>query len=147
MGICCVRFPGGVHVSEDASDVLLRYLGDVFFGVTERCNCEGSEDVQTWFCFCVYVLCVLSERHSSVVGYSKCGGVVGVWDQLTVQLNGRLSHFFQTCQHYQTYLMTHFVERIFLRLTTSDKTKKNPLTKLRKLPTKCSNGIKEKNTV
>ena len=67
---------------------------------------------------------MLSERHSSVVGYSKCGGVVGVWDQLTVQLNGRLSHFFQTCQHYQTYLMTHFVERIFLRLTTSDKTKK-----------------------
>ena len=33
----------------------------------------------------------MSERHSSVVGHSKCGGVVGVWVQLTVQLDGTLS--------------------------------------------------------
>ena len=66
MGICCVRFPGGVHVSEDASDVLLRYLGDVFFGVTERCICDCSGDVQTCFCFYVDILYVLSERHSFV---------------------------------------------------------------------------------
>ena len=50
-----------------------------------------TEDVQTCFCFCVDVLYVLSERHSSVVGHSKCGGVVGVLDQLTVQRDGRLS--------------------------------------------------------
>ena len=73
------------------SEVLFLYLSDVFFGVTERCICECSKDVHTCFCFCVYVLYVLSERHSSVIGHSKCGGVVGVWYQLTVQRDGRLS--------------------------------------------------------
>ena len=62
--------------------------------MTECCFCESSEDVQTCFCFFVYVLYVLSERHSSVVGHSKCGGVVCVWDQLTVQRDGRLSCVF-----------------------------------------------------
>ena len=51
----------------------------------------GRSDV---FFFCVYALYVLSERHSSVVGYSKCGGVVCVWNQLTVQCNMRLSCVF-----------------------------------------------------
>ena len=70
------------------------YLSDVFFEVTERCICECSDDAQTCFCFCVFVLYVLSERHSSVVGHSKCGGVVGVWDQLIVLRDGRLSYSF-----------------------------------------------------
>ena len=30
------------------------------------------------------IVYVLSEHHSSVVGQSKLGGVVGLWDQLTV---------------------------------------------------------------
>ena len=47
------------------------------------------------FVYCrVDVLYVLSEHHSSVVGHSKCGGVVSVWDPLTVQRNGRLSCVF-----------------------------------------------------
>ena len=66
MGVCCVRFPGGVCVREDGSDVLFVYLSDVFFGVTERCICKCSEDVQTFFCLCCDLLYVLSERHSSV---------------------------------------------------------------------------------
>ena len=37
---------------------------------------------------------VLSESHSSVLGHSKCGGIVGVWDQFTVQRDGRLSCIF-----------------------------------------------------
>ena len=47
--------------------------------MTERSNCKCSEAVQTCFCFCVDVLYVLSERYSSVLGHTKCGGVVGVW--------------------------------------------------------------------
>ena len=70
------------------------YLRDVFFGVTGRCICECSKDVQTCFCFCVDELHLLSERHSSVVGHSKCGGIVGVWDKLTVPRDGRLSCIF-----------------------------------------------------
>ena len=62
--------------------------------MTERCFCESSEDVQTCFCFFVYVLYVLSERHSSVVGHSKCCGIVCVWDQLTVQRDWRFSCIF-----------------------------------------------------
>ena len=62
--------------------------------MTERCFCESSEDVQTYFCFCAYVLDVFSERHSSVVGHSKWGEVVCVWGQLTVQRDGRLSCVF-----------------------------------------------------
>ena len=62
--------------------------------MTERCICEFPEDVQTCFCFCVFILYVLSERLSSVVGHSKCGEVVGVWDQLTVQRDGMLSCVF-----------------------------------------------------
>ena len=65
-------------------------MSDVFFGVTERCICKCSEEVQTCFWFYVDVVYVLSERHSSVVGHSKCGGVVGVRDQLTVQRDGSL---------------------------------------------------------
>ena len=42
------------------------------------------------FCLCVEVVYVLSERHSSVVGHSKCGGGVSVRDLLTVQRDGRL---------------------------------------------------------
>ena len=34
---------------------------------------------------------MLSERHSSVIGHSKCGAIVCVLDQLTVQRDGRLS--------------------------------------------------------
>ena len=41
-------------------------------------------------CVCVDVVYVLSEYHSSVIGHSKCGGGVGVLDQLTVQRDGRL---------------------------------------------------------
>ena len=37
---------------------------------------------------------MLTERHSSVVGHSKCGGVVGGWDQFTVQRDKRLSCIF-----------------------------------------------------
>ena len=59
--------------------------------MTEICLCECSEDVQTCFCFCVGFLFVLSERLSSVVGHSKCGGVAGVGDQLAVQCDGKLS--------------------------------------------------------
>ena len=58
--------------------------------MTKRCLCECSEEVQTCCCICVDVLFVLSEHHSSVVGHSKCGGVVGVWDQFTVHRDGRL---------------------------------------------------------
>ena len=65
-------------------------MSDVFFGVTERCICRCAEEVQTCFCFRVYDLYVLPERHSSVKGHSKCGGVVGVWDRFTVQRDGRL---------------------------------------------------------
>ena len=46
-------------------------------GMTKRCICKCSEDVQTCFFFCVDVLYVLSKCHSSVVGYFKCGGVDG----------------------------------------------------------------------
>ena len=46
--------------------------------MTGRCIFKSAEDVQTCFCFCVDVVYVLSERLSSVVGYSKLGGVVGV---------------------------------------------------------------------
>ena len=45
------------------------------------------------FCFCIEVLYVLSDRHPSVVGHFKCGGVIGVWEQLTVQRDGWLSLF------------------------------------------------------
>ena len=62
--------------------------------MTVRCICECSEDVQTCFWFCVDVLYVLSERQSSVVSHSKCSGVAGLWDQLTVQHDGRSSCVF-----------------------------------------------------
>ena len=81
---------GCAYERMDGSDVLFVYLSDVFFGVIERYCCECSEDVQTCFCFCVYVLYVLSKRYSSVIGPSKCGGIVCVWDHLTVQRDGRL---------------------------------------------------------
>ena len=90
MGVCCARFPGEMCVSEEGCDILFVYLSDVFFGVTERCYCRSSEEVQTCFCFRLCVLYELSERHSSVKGHSKCGGVVGVWGRLTVQRNRRL---------------------------------------------------------
>ena len=62
--------------------------------MTETCICKRSKDVHTCFCFWVDVLYVLSKRHSSVVGHSKCGGVVDVKDRLTAQRDGRLSCVF-----------------------------------------------------
>ena len=72
------------------SDVLFVYMSDVFFGVTEICICKCSVDIQTYFCFCVDVLYVMAKRHSSVKGHSKCADMVGVWDRLPVQHDGRL---------------------------------------------------------
>ena len=51
------------------------YLCEVFFGLTEGCICECSEDVQADFSFSVNVVSVVPERQTSVVGHSKCGGV------------------------------------------------------------------------
>ena len=42
------------------------------------------------FAFLFMFFYVLSERNSSVDGHSKCGGVVYIGDQLTVQRDGML---------------------------------------------------------
>ena len=78
MYVCCARFTGRVCTCKDGSDVLYIYLSDVHFRVSERCICKGSEDVQTYFSLSVDVVYVLPKRHSSVVGYSKSGRVVGI---------------------------------------------------------------------
>ena len=54
------------------------YTCNVFFGVTERCFCNCSEDLQTGFGFSVDVVRVLLESHSFVIGHSKCCEGVGV---------------------------------------------------------------------
>ena len=84
MVLSCAVFSGGVCVSEKRSDVLFKYMGGVFFGVTDSCICKSSEDVQTCSFFGVVFVYVLPERNSYVVGDSKYGGNIGVWDWLTV---------------------------------------------------------------
>ena len=79
IAVCCARFPEVVCVWEVGSDILFVNLSDVLFGVTGRCICRCSEDVQTCLCFCSDVLYELSERHSSALGHLKCCGMVGVW--------------------------------------------------------------------
>ena len=79
-----------MYVSEDGSNVLFVYLCDILFGVTENCIYKCSEAVQTCLYFCVEVVYVLSERHSSGVGHSRCGGDVSVWDRSTLQRDGSL---------------------------------------------------------
>ena len=71
-----VRLPRGVGVCENGSNVLFVCCYNVFLGVSVSCVCECAEDVQSGFCFSIYVVCVCLERHSSIVSDSKDGGVV-----------------------------------------------------------------------
>ena len=69
-----------MSIGEDGADELLVCGTDVLFGVTIRCMCECSDDVQPFFGFCVNTVCVLFERHPSVECNSKDGGCVCDWD-------------------------------------------------------------------
>ena len=78
VGVCCVWLPGCVSVCKDGSNELFVYCGDVFLGVTERCICECSEDIQASLGFVGYVVSVLPECHPPIEGHPKDGGGVGV---------------------------------------------------------------------
>ena len=67
-----------MSVCKDGSNELFVYCGDVFLGVTERCICECSEDIQASLGFVVYVVSVLPESHPPIEGHSKDGGGIGV---------------------------------------------------------------------
>ena len=87
MGVCCVWLPGCVSVCKDGSNELFVYCGDVFLGVTERCICECSEDIQAGLGFSVNVVCVLPECHTPIVSHSKDSGGVSLRDRCVVQRN------------------------------------------------------------
>jgi len=53
--------------------------------VSKGCICECLEDVQGSFGLSVNVVRVLPERHSSIVGHSKCCGGVGVGNRYVVE--------------------------------------------------------------
>ena len=52
----------------------------MFLGVTKRCICECSEDIQACLSFSVNVVCVLPECHPPIESHSKDGGGVNVWN-------------------------------------------------------------------
>ena len=56
------------------SNVLFVNQGDVFFGLAEFCVGECSEDIETGFCFGVYVVYVGGEFHFVVICHFECGG-------------------------------------------------------------------------
>ena len=55
--------------------------------MTEGCICKCSYDVQAGFSFSINVVRVLPERHTSVVGHSKCGGGVRVGNGCVSECN------------------------------------------------------------
>ena len=61
-----VGLPGCVGISEDGAYVLFVCGGDVFFGLSVCCVCEGSDDIQPGFGFCVHCVSVMFECHPSV---------------------------------------------------------------------------------
>ena len=61
-----VGLPGCVCVGEDGTYVLFVSGGDVFFGMSECCMCQGSDDIQPGFGFCVNCIGVLFKCHPLV---------------------------------------------------------------------------------
>ena len=61
-----VGLPGCVCVGEDGAYELFVGGSDVFFGVSECCVCEGPDDIQPGFGFCVDCVGVIFECHPSV---------------------------------------------------------------------------------
>ena len=83
-----------MSIGEDGADELFVCGTDVLLGVTIRCVCECSDDVQPGFGFCVNCISVLFERHPSVEGHPKDGGCVCDWNWCVVYCDVRLSIVF-----------------------------------------------------
>ena len=58
--------------------MLFVYSSDVFFEVSDKYVCKCVEDVKVGFGCGVYFVRVLLDRHSSVMGHSKCCGSANV---------------------------------------------------------------------
>ena len=58
--------------------VLFVNEGEVFYGLTECCVGECSEDIEASFSLSVFVICVRGESNFFVICHFKCGGRVTV---------------------------------------------------------------------
>ena len=78
MGVCNVRLPGQVGVSQNRPDELFIHLGYILLGVAKGGVGQSSQDVQVGFSLCVDIPHVLRKCQAPVVRYAQCGGGVGV---------------------------------------------------------------------